>query len=124
MYKIINKVLDPMDRRPSSNRGQDQPLPQSKNKSSSSASPKAYSMNVKPSDTCYWETHPRKRALLCGVSYRKKKYELKGSINDVKSMRDWLMCQFAYPVECIRVLKGNYKLVIFFLFFVKSNSHR
>ena len=108
MHKIICKILDPMDRRPSSNRGQDQPLPQSKNKSSGSASPNAYSMNVKPSGTCSRETRPRKRALLCGVSYRKKSYELKGSINDVKNMRDWLMCRFVYPVEWIRVLTGNY----------------
>ena len=32
-------------------------------------------------------TAPRKRALLIGVSYRKQQYELKGTINDVKKIK-------------------------------------
>ena len=121
MYKMKYKILDPVDkvdRQPSSNGGQDQPLPQSdlsrifiqrlKNESSST-SPNVSSMNVKPSGACSREKRPRKRTLICGVSYRKnKRYKPKGSINDVKSMRDLLMCKFDYPAEWIRILTGNY----------------
>lgn len=50
------------------------------------------------------QSRPNKRALLCGVSYKKRKYRLKGTINDVKHMKDLLINQFGYPLECIRVL--------------------
>ncbi|KAF2294090.1 hypothetical protein GH714_007435 [Hevea brasiliensis] len=51
------------------------------------------------------ERPTRKRALLCGVSY-KKKYKLKGTVNDVKNMRDLLITDFRFPEECIRQLTG------------------
>ncbi|XP_050261755.1 metacaspase-1-like isoform X2 [Quercus robur] len=76
-----------------------------KNKfSSSGESTNVSSMNVKPSGTGSAETHPRKRALLCGVTYKNKKYKLKGTVNDVKSMRNFLIDKYDYPEECIRVL--------------------
>ncbi|XP_062176107.1 metacaspase-1-like [Alnus glutinosa] len=50
------------------------------------------------------ETHPRKRAVLRGVTYQNNKYRLKGTINDVKKMRDLLIDRFGYSKECIRVL--------------------
>ncbi|XP_059446493.1 metacaspase-1-like [Corylus avellana] len=50
------------------------------------------------------EIHPRKRAVLCGVTYRNRKFRLKGTVNDVKSMRDLLINRFGYSQECIRVL--------------------
>jgi hypothetical protein len=56
------------------------------------------------------ETHPRKRAVLCGVTYRNRKFRLKGTVNDVKSMRELLIKHFDYSQECIRVLTGNYYL--------------
>lgn len=73
------------------------------------------SMNVKPSGTGSAEKHPRKRALLCGVTYNKKKYMLKGTVNDVKSMRGFLMGTYGYPAECIRVLTGNYQLLFVYM---------
>lgn len=94
-------LLDPMDGRPSSNRGQDQPLPQPelcglfiqrlKNMSSSSASPNVYSMNVKRSGTCSGETG---------------NYQL---------VRYLFIYFFQNRIVGRWVLKGNYKLVLFFL---------
>ncbi|KAF5444184.1 hypothetical protein F2P56_036680 [Juglans regia] len=46
----------------------------------------------------------RKRALLCGVTYRNKNYSLSGTINDVRSIKNLLIQRFGYPEECIRVL--------------------
>ncbi|KAH8484061.1 hypothetical protein H0E87_028475 [Populus deltoides] len=46
----------------------------------------------------------RKRALLIGVTY-KRKHLLKGTINDVKSMRGFLIKNFGFKEENIRVLK-------------------
>ena len=52
---------------------------------------------------------PSKRALLCAVTYNnKRKYRLRGTVNDVKDMRDLLMKKFGYPAHCIRVLTGMY----------------
>ena len=87
-----------------------------KNKfSSSGESTNVSSMNVKPSGTGSAETHPRKRALLCGVTYKNKKYKLKGTVNDVKSMRNFLIDKYDYPEECIRVLTGNYQLLFVYM---------
>ncbi|KAK6945744.1 hypothetical protein RJ641_013288 [Dillenia turbinata] len=48
---------------------------------------------------------PKKRALLCGVSYKNmRKYRLKGSINDVTSMKKVLIESFKFPVDSIRIL--------------------
>nr|XP_023881580.1 metacaspase-1-like isoform X2 [Quercus suber]POE74092.1 metacaspase-1 [Quercus suber] len=86
-----------------------------KNKlSSSGESTNVSSMNVKPSgESTNAETHPRKRALLCGVTYKNKKYKLKGTVNDVRYMRDFLMNKYRYPAECIRVLTEDEKEDIF-----------
>ncbi|XP_047973813.1 metacaspase-1-like [Salvia hispanica] len=45
-----------------------------------------------------------KRALLCCISYKKKKFELKGTIHDMKNMRDLLIHQFHFPPESILIL--------------------
>ncbi|OMP09496.1 Peptidase C14, caspase catalytic [Corchorus olitorius] len=45
-----------------------------------------------------------KRAVLCGITYNNWKYKLKGTINDVRNMRELLITRFGYPRECIRVL--------------------
>ncbi|XP_031492309.2 metacaspase-1-like [Nymphaea colorata] len=48
--------------------------------------------------------HGSKRALLCGVSYRSRSYELQGTINDVMCMK-YLLCQkFGFPEDCILML--------------------
>lgn len=50
-------------------------------------------------------TRSSKRALLCGLTYNDMKHnKLKGSINDVKNMRNLLITRFGYPKEHIRVL--------------------
>ncbi|CAN0880087.1 AMC1 [Linum grandiflorum] len=46
----------------------------------------------------------RKKALLCGVSYKDKSYRIKGSINDVNCMRYFLIHKFGYPAESILTL--------------------
>ncbi|TXG53949.1 hypothetical protein EZV62_019205 [Acer yangbiense] len=47
---------------------------------------------------------PKKRALLCGVSYRNSKYELQGTINDVNYMRDLLINHFGFSDDNLRIL--------------------
>ncbi|XP_050210265.1 metacaspase-1-like [Mercurialis annua] len=46
----------------------------------------------------------RKRAVLCGVTYDSTKHKLKGTISDVKHMRDFLINNFKFPKDCIRLL--------------------
>ncbi|XP_011087897.1 metacaspase-1 [Sesamum indicum] len=45
-----------------------------------------------------------KRALLCGVTYKKQKYELRGTAQDVKNMRDLLVKRFGFLEESILIL--------------------
>ncbi|XP_050210266.1 metacaspase-1-like [Mercurialis annua] len=47
---------------------------------------------------------PRKRAVLIGVSYKRQKYELKGTINDVKKMKRWLIRNFDFQEDNILIL--------------------
>ncbi|KAJ0077827.1 hypothetical protein Patl1_36956 [Pistacia atlantica] len=49
---------------------------------------------------------PKKRAVLIGVTYNKARYKLKGTINDVKNMRELLINSFGFKVEAILVLTG------------------
>ncbi|GAB2228297.1 hypothetical protein Droror1_Dr00010128 [Drosera rotundifolia] len=46
----------------------------------------------------------RKRALICGVTYTNQKYELKGTINDARLMKDLLQKIYGFPEQTIRVL--------------------
>ncbi|KAA8536457.1 hypothetical protein F0562_028935 [Nyssa sinensis] len=48
--------------------------------------------------------HQSKRAILCGVSYKKYSFKLDGTINDVNSMKSLLFGHFSFPNESIRVL--------------------
>ncbi|XP_065871819.1 metacaspase-1-like isoform X2 [Euphorbia lathyris] len=65
-------------------------------------------LNTKPSPLTVRkprrEGRPRKRALLIAVSYKKQKYELKGTINDVKKMKDWLMFNYDFKLANILIL--------------------
>ncbi|PIN08878.1 hypothetical protein CDL12_18543 [Handroanthus impetiginosus] len=45
-----------------------------------------------------------KRAFLCGVTNKKQKFEVKGTAQDVKNMRDLLVEQFHYLTESILIL--------------------
>lgn len=51
--------------------------------------------------------HGRKRAVLCGVSYRGKNYMLKGSVNDVRSMRQLLVERMGFPSDSVLNLTGK-----------------
>ncbi|GAB4853312.1 hypothetical protein Ancab_017491 [Ancistrocladus abbreviatus] len=45
-----------------------------------------------------------KRALICGVSYKKQKYKLKGTIIDAYKMKDFLEYQYGFPEHSIKIL--------------------
>ncbi|KAK8529761.1 hypothetical protein V6N13_102663 [Hibiscus sabdariffa] len=63
------------------------------------------SLSLQPSAFYSTATRSSKRAVLCGITYNNlKELRLKGSINDVKNMRELLITTFGYPSECIRVL--------------------
>ncbi|KAL5564075.1 hypothetical protein UlMin_033822 [Ulmus minor] len=46
----------------------------------------------------------RKRALLCAVSYIGRRYNIKGSVNDVRCMKYFLVEKMGFPVDSILVL--------------------
>lgn len=48
-----------------------------------------------------------KRALICGVSYKKQKCELKGTAQDVRNIRDLLVQVYHFPTASIRILAGK-----------------
>lgn len=48
----------------------------------------------------------RKRAVLCGVTYKNSIYHLKGSVNDVKCMQYLLATKFRFPKDSILILTG------------------
>lgn len=50
--------------------------------------------------------HGRKRAVICGISYRYSRHELKGCINDAKCMRYLLINRFDFPESSIIMLTG------------------
>ncbi|XP_057979695.1 metacaspase-1-like [Malania oleifera] len=50
------------------------------------------------------QAHGRKRAVICGISYRYSRHELKGCINDAKCMRYLLINRFQFPEDSILML--------------------
>lgn len=48
----------------------------------------------------------KKRAVLCGVSYHGQKHSLKGTINDVRSMKYFLIERMGFPNDSIILLSG------------------
>ncbi|XP_052194187.1 metacaspase-1 [Diospyros lotus] len=48
--------------------------------------------------------HGRKKAVICGISYRYSRHELKGCINDAKCMRYLLINKFHFPESSILML--------------------
>ncbi|KAK4271263.1 hypothetical protein QN277_019979 [Acacia crassicarpa] len=79
---------------------------------SQNASKSEYVLNRSPrsfSLVCSFSPSGRsnKRAVLCGVTYRKKRYRLKGPVNDVANMRELLVKVFDFPTECIHELTGH-----------------
>ncbi|KAK9666910.1 hypothetical protein RND81_14G220200 [Saponaria officinalis] len=45
-----------------------------------------------------------KRALICGVSYKRQKYKLKGTLTDVYNIKHLLMYKYHFPEHVIRLL--------------------
>ncbi|XP_061995514.1 metacaspase-1-like [Rosa rugosa] len=48
--------------------------------------------------------HGRKKAVICGISYKYSRHELKGCINDAKCMRYLLINKFKFPDDSILML--------------------
>ncbi|XP_030539125.1 metacaspase-1-like isoform X2 [Rhodamnia argentea] len=82
-----------------------------RNSSSSSSSRTSSNRYSVPGSgmTSATKLHPGKRAVLCGVSYKKRKYELKGTVNDVKHMKELLLRTFGFLEENILVLTEEEK---------------
>ncbi|KAJ6794524.1 putative metacaspase-1 [Iris pallida] len=77
--------------------------------SSSSSNPWAGRISGEPAGSGAWPaSYPsvrgKKRAVLCGVNYTGRSYELKGTVNDVNCMRYLLCQQFGFVEESILVL--------------------
>lgn len=51
--------------------------------------------------------HGRKRAFLCGISYKGHKQSLQGSVNDVLLMKRLLVERFQFPLSSILVFTGT-----------------
>lgn len=51
--------------------------------------------------------HGRKRAVICGISYKNSRHELKGCINDAKCMQYLLVNKFHFPESSILMLTGT-----------------
>jgi hypothetical protein len=45
--------------------------------------------------------------VVCGISHRYSRHELKGCINDAKCMRHLLMTRFNFPDDSIIMLNGR-----------------
>ena len=56
----------------------------------------------------YSLVHGGKRAVLIGVAYRSTRYELRGTITDIKCMKFLLQTKFGFPEQSILVLSGNH----------------
>ncbi|CAN6687205.1 unnamed protein product [Malus baccata var. baccata] len=52
-------------------------------------------------------SRPNKRALLCGLTCKHLKYNLKGIHNDVMNMEDLLIKTLGFPANCIRILSED-----------------
>lgn len=51
--------------------------------------------------------HGRKRAVICGISYKNSRHELKGCVNDAKCMKYLLINRFKFPQSSIVTLTGT-----------------
>ncbi|XP_029128581.1 metacaspase-1 isoform X2 [Cajanus cajan] len=54
-----------------------------------------------------YHVYGSKRAVLCGIRYHGKSYGLKGSINDVKCMKYFLVKEFGFPSDSILMLTDD-----------------
>lgn len=54
--------------------------------------------------------HGSKRAVICGISYKNSRQELKGCVNDAKCMKYLLVNRFNFPESSILMLTGTFSL--------------
>ena len=60
----------------------------------------------------------RKKAVICGISYKRTKHELKGCINDAKCMKYLLINKFKFPESSILMLTGKVFLISSFFYLI------
>ncbi|KAF3433219.1 hypothetical protein FNV43_RR24321 [Rhamnella rubrinervis] len=60
--------------------------------------------NHAPAGNLAPSVHGRKRAVICGVSYKNTRHELKGCVNDAKCMKYLLVNKFSFPESSILML--------------------
>ncbi|RRT56966.1 hypothetical protein BHE74_00039781 [Ensete ventricosum] len=53
----------------------------------------------------------RKKAVICGITYRNTRSELKGCINDAKCMKYLLINRFGFPESSIIMLTGTTTMI-------------
>lgn len=73
-------------------------------KNSGTTSQQGRGRSSSPSPIATKQAPRGKRALLCCISYKKKKFELKGTIHDMKNMKELLLHQFHFPPDSILIL--------------------
>lgn len=73
--------------------------------SSSGSSSQGYPITSPPPS--FPRVRGNKRAVLVGISYVGRRYELKGTVNDVNCMRYLLIERLGFPAEGILVLTGK-----------------
>jgi hypothetical protein len=54
--------------------------------------------------------HGRKRAVICGITYKNSRHELKGCITDAKCMKYLLANRFNFPESSTLMLTGTLAL--------------
>ncbi|KAL5724180.1 Metacaspase-1 [Ranunculus cassubicifolius] len=92
--QAITPVIDPRGLPPSHQQSNNYPSPAPYHPSPSSHAPPGPPPNP----------HGRKKAVICGISYRFSRHELKGCINDAKCMRYLLINRFKFPEASILML--------------------
>ncbi|PIA32515.1 hypothetical protein AQUCO_04400008v1 [Aquilegia coerulea] len=93
--QAITKIADPRDL-PSTHNNNYQPTPYHP------PPPPSPSSHTPPGPPP--SPHGRKKAVICGISYKFSRHELKGCINDAKCMRYLLMNRFKFPDASILML--------------------
>ncbi|KAE8679845.1 Metacaspase-1 [Hibiscus syriacus] len=96
--KAVTNIADPRSTPPPSQ----PPAPSSHVPPPSSSSPPSPFNHTPPGAPPH--ARGRKRAVICGISYRYSRHELKGCINDAKCMRYLLVNRFKFPEDSILML--------------------
>lgn len=65
----------------------------------------------------------RKRAVLCGVSYKNCKHKLKGTVNDAMNMKHCLKHHFDFHTDQIRLLTGTSVKWYYLTLITSENFH-